>query len=372
MSEVLLRTPLHDWHAAHGARLVPFGGWEMPVQYTSIVEEHTATRTAAGLFDISHMGRLTFTGPRAAAFLDHMVTAEVQSLRVGQIRYALMTNEAGGVLDDVLVYCLPPDGRDLLLVVNASNRPKIVAWLSRQPGVADDVQMVDRTSELGMVAVQGPLAVEIVRPIVEMPDPLAGLPYYHCARCRCAGHAGLVSRTGYTGEDGVELMVPASAVVEVWDTVFRQGVATGLKPNGLGARDTLRLEAAMPLYGHELDEQTNPLEAGLGFAVKLDKGEFVGRAALQAIKRAGLSRKRVGLILEGRRIAREGMAILSEGRSAGRVSSGTFGPTVQKSIAMGYVPTPLAEPGTRVAVDVRGQAEPAVVVKLPFYKRRKE
>ncbi|MBI3468510.1 MAG: glycine cleavage system aminomethyltransferase GcvT [Planctomycetes bacterium] len=378
------RTPLYSWHAAHGARIVPFGGWEMPVQYTSIIEEHTATRTAAGVFDISHMGRINFVGPAAAAFLDRLLTISVRYLKPGQIRYSLVVNESGGVLDDVLVYRTPAaDHTDHMLVVNASNRQKMLEWIGRHSPGNETVEVQDRTFDWGMIAVQGPRALEIVQPLVKLwldAPPASGLPatanarldsipYYRFAGIETCGTWGIVSRTGYTGEDGVELIVPADREIELWERVVAGGEKLGLKPCGLGARDTLRLEAAMPLYGHELDEQTNPLEAGLGFAIDLDKPDFIGKSALIAAKQAGLQRRRVGIVLEGKRIAREGMAILHAGQPVGRVTSGTFGPTVQQSIAMGYVPSSLRETGTELAVDIRGQAVPATVVKLPFYKR---
>lgn len=385
MSEPLLRTPLYSWHAAHGARLVPFGGWEMPVQYSSIVDEHTATRAAAGVFDISHMGRLNFTGPGAAAFLDRLLTNSVLTLKPGQIRYSLVVNESGGVLDDVLVYRTPAaDHTDHMLVVNASNRPKLLDWIRSHLPADGSVELADRTLDWGMIAVQGPRALAIVEPLIQLTRPggapdstarLDALKYYTFSGIGACGTWGLVSRTGYTGEDGVELIVPSDKVVELWDAVVRGGESQGLKPCGLGARDTLRLEAAMPLYGHELGEQTDPFMAGLDFAVKLDKPDFIGKRALVAAKRsrdAALSRRRVGLELEGKRIAREGFAVMKGEAKVGYVTSGTFAPTLAKSIAMAYVQPDVAEPNTPLAVDIRGQAVPASVVPLPFYKRRKE
>lgn len=375
MSEPLLRTPLFDWHRAHDARIVPFGGWEMPVQYTSIVDEHTATRTAAGLFDISHMARILVTGDDAAAkWIDRIVTADVATLREGQIRYALVCNDAGGVLDDVLVYRLPAGSPATFLVVaNASNRPKVLDWFESQPRRADSVAFRDATLDFAMLAIQGPRSLAIVQPLLDVACPLGEIPYYTGAPCRCAGRWALVSRTGYTGEDGVEAIVPADLGQSLWQQILDRGAAIGAKPCGLGARDTLRLESAMPLYGHELDEQTNPLEAGLGFAVKLDKADFIGRSALAEIKQTGPRRRRVGLEVEGRRIPREGMSIVHDGQVVGRVTSGTFSPTLKKGIAMGYLPPELSTIGTLVSLDVRGNVEPARIVRLPFYKRmRKE
>jgi aminomethyltransferase len=382
MSDPLLRTPLFFWHAAHGARLVPFGGWEMPVQYSSIVEEHTATRTAAGIFDISHMGRISFVGPGAAAFLDRLLTNSVSTLKPGQIRYSLIVNESGGVLDDVLVYRTPAaDHTDHMLVVNASNRLKILDWIQAHATPGDGVEVQDKTLEWGMIAVQGPRALDVVRPLVDLrqpggvPDPAARLdavPYYFFAGIGTCGTWGIVSRTGYTGEDGVELIVPSEKVVELWQKVVEAGTPAGLRPCGLGARDTLRLEAGMALYGHELNEETDPFMAGLDFAVKLDKPDFIGKRALVDAKKAmhaRLSRRRVGLELEGKRIARAGFLVFKGDSKVGFVTSGTFSPTLAKSIAMAYVQPDVAELGFELAVDIRGQAVPARVVKLPFYKR---
>ncbi len=389
MSESLLRTPLYAWHAAHGARLVPFGGWEMPVQYTSIVEEHTATRTAAGLFDISHMGRINFVGPDTAAFLDRLLTNNVSTLKPGQIRYSLVCNESGGVLDDVLVYRTPAAGHtDHMLVVNASNRLKIVDWIRTHLTTAEQVEVQDRTTEWGMIAVQGPRALEIVQPLVKAwldQPPSSGAPptanaqldsidYYHFIGIESCGSWGILSRTGYTGEDGCELVVPVEKVVELWEKTVAAGTPLGLKACGLGARDTLRLEAGMPLYGHELDEQTDPFMAGLDFAVKLAKPDFIGKRALLAAKKAcdvQLSRRRVGLELDGKRIAREGFEIFHGDARVGFVTSGTFSPTLAKSIAMAYVQPDVSRPGLTLSVDIRGQRVPARVVKPKFYEAPK-
>ena len=369
MSEPLLRTPLYCWHAAHGARLVGFAGWEMPVLYSSIVDEHTATRKAAGLFDISHMGRLFFAGAGATEFLDRLLTNDVLTLEPGQARYALITNECGGVLDDVLVYRLGAAmGAEHMMVVNASNRQKIVSWIAQQLSEAEEVKVEDRTADLAMIAVQGPRSLQTVQPLVNA--PIEKISYYRFAESEICGARGIVSRTGYTGEDGVELIVPSEEAEQVWNALIRSGTPAGLKPAGLGARDTLRLEAGMALYGHELTEQINPLEAGLGFAVKLGKRAFIGKEALLQVKQRGLRLRRMGLELEGRRIARQGYEVKHKGRSIGRITSGTFSPTLQKSIAMAYGPAELAEPETQLAVDLRGHDVRARVTKLPFYKRK--
>lgn len=369
MTCTLAQTPLHAWHAANGGRLVDFAGWSMPVQYTSIVAEHRATRQAAGLFDISHMGRIRFDGPDAGAFLDRIVTRHVAPLDPGAVAYSLITGDDGGILDDVLVYHLQDaaGGSYYLLVVNASNRSKIVDWLDahRQDDLA--YTMTDVTGDWAMIAVQGPLAIDLVQPFIEA--DVRELAYYHAAESRIAGHGGVVSRTGYTGEDGVELIVDAAAVVSLWESLLERGAGQGVLPAGLGARDTLRLEAGMPLYGHELSESINPYAAGLGFAVQLDKGDFPGREALVALKEDAEQPRRVGLELDGKRVPREGYRLLAGGQPVGHVTSGTFSPTFDRPLAMGYVRPQYKRPGTELTVDLRGREVPARVVKLPFYRR---
>ena len=366
----LLQTPLHDWHAAHGARLVDFAGWHMPVQYRSIVEEHNATRTAAGVFDVSHMGRIRFEGPGAAAFLDRLLTRKVVGMGPGKIRYSLVCNESGGILDDVLVYHLQEHGGGLyhLLVVNASNREKIVNWLKSQKKAADDVSFKDRTVDTAMIAIQGPKALRIMEPLVGA--DVGGLGYYTGGETTICGEHGIVSRTGYTGENGCEIIVPASAAAGIWERIFASGKEHGVAAVGLGARDTLRLEAAMPLYGHELSEEINPYQAGLAFAVNLEGREFVGKASIAGKKEDPSQSVRVGLALSGKRAAREHYAVLSAGERIGEVTSGTFSPTLQQPIAMAYVPPKFAKTGTELAVDIRGATEPTKVVPLPFYKRK--
>lgn len=340
----------------------------MPVQYSSIVEEHHATRRALALFDISHMGRLTFQGAGAAAFLDHMCTRKVSGIGPGKIRYSLVTNEQGGILDDVLVYHLRDDAgaSQYSMVVNASNRLKIVQWLTQHLPSSGDAQFTDETAATGMIAVQGPRALAAAQPLIE--TPLAKLDYYTGVRTTICGAEGIVSRTGYTGEDGVELMVPADAAVEIWQKLLSLGAPLGALPAGLGARDTLRLEAAMPLYGHELSETIHPFQAGLGFAVDLQH-EFVGRAALEAV-RGTPHPVRVGLQLEGKRLAREHYPVLAGSEVVGEVTSGTFSPTLERPIAMAYV-RPDASQAPEIAVEIRGKPEPARVVSLPFFQRPK-
>jgi aminomethyltransferase len=356
-----LRTPLYDWHVARGARMVDFAGWDMPVQYAGIVEEHTAVRSAAGLFDISHMGRLSFAGPDALGLIDHVFSNNAATMKDGQARYGLVCNPEGGVRDDVLVYRWP---YGWTMVVNASNREKIVGWLAEHTG-GRDVEVTDRTRETCMIAVQGPRAVGLCRDLFDM-DP-AVLAYYHATPTRSRGAQCVLSRTGYTGEDGVEVMIAADQGVGLWEELLRRGAV----PCGLGARDTLRLEAAMPLYGHELTEEIDPIQAGLAWAVKLDKGDFVGRDALRRRREDRSLPVRVGLELAGRRIAREGAAVLRDGRPVGRVTSGTFAPTLQMALAMAFVDPAHAAAGTALEADVRGKPEAAKVVPLPFYRRPK-
>jgi aminomethyltransferase len=355
-----LRTPLYDWHVAHKARMVPFGGWEMPVQYTGIIDEHVAVRNAAGIFDISHMGRLSFGGPDALDLLQYVCTNNAATMKDWQVRYSLIDNEQGGILDDVLIYRWP---YGWALVVNASNREKIVDWLNRHKG-SRNVTIADQTLDTCMVAVQGSKALEICRGLTDV--DAAQLKYYFAAATRYKGKQCVVSRTGYTGEDGLEVMIGKDMAVTLWDDI----VARGAKPCGLGARDTLRLEAAMPLYGHELNETTDPLQAGLAWAVKFDKGDFIGAAALKSGQSASKP-QRVGLVLEGKRAARENSPVLSDNQPVGRVTSGSFVPTLQKSIAMAYVEPALTAVGTKLQVDIRGDKANAEVVKLPFYQRPK-
>ena len=380
MNESLRTTALHSWHIEQGARLVDFAGWEMPVQYNSIVEEHLATRQGAGLFDVSHMGRVRFDGAGAARFLDRLLTRRVLDLQVGQIRYSLITNEEGNVLDDVLVYHLqtPSEIQYHMLVVNASNRLKILDWLTSHQTAEDEVQISDCTLETAMIAVQGPHALQIVDPLVDV--DLNTLRYYQGVVTRQMGKPCTVSRTGYTGEDGVELIVHADKANQVVNNLFASGRDLGIRPVGLGARDTLRLEAALPLYGHELDESTSPFQAGLDFAVNPEDAQqnprlFVGCEALAEQAQQPRHQVRVGLALEGRRAAREGHTVHAGAEQVGVVTSGSFSPTLQYPIAMAYLNVQdspsIAEPGMELEVDIRGTRQTAKVTALPFYRRDK-
>lgn len=375
MTTELLRSPLSEWHAAHLARMVEFAGWQMPIQYTGIVEEHQAVRRAAGLFDISHMARLSFSGLDAQPFLEGLVTCRVENLVDGQIRYGLVCRDDGGILDDVLVYRL--NSLNFGLVVNAGNRVKIVGWIQERLAKFEpadhalDLEFLDQTESTVMIAIQGPRAVEILSRAAQSETPLKSLKYYSGCAGEIAGLEAYFSRTGYTGEDGFELILEqgTAGAVKVWEHLLATGQADGLRCCGLGCRDTLRLEAAMPLYGHELSEAVDPLTAGLGFAVKLDKPEFPGRDALREIRDQAGRPVRVGLTLASRRIARELAEVFVGDARVGTVTSGTFSPTLEKSIAMAYIDPGWATPGTAVEVDIRGRRESALVSELPFYRR---
>lgn len=360
----MLETPLHAWHQSHGAKMMEFGGWDMPIQYTAITPEHHAVRRAAGLFDIAHMGRLKFTGSDAERFLNHITTNDVRALRTGQIQYSLVTNETGGVLDDILVYRFADYW---LLVVNASNRTKILDWIETQRA-GFNFAVEDLTPTWFMLALQGPLSVALLSP--HCSSPIGDMTYYTGMEAKVLGQSAIVTRTGYTGEDGFEVTLPASHAIPLWETLLNAGRDQGVLPAGLGCRDTLRLEAAMPLYGHELNETTDPFTAGLAFAVKLDKGPFIGREALIVAKANTARQKRIGLELAIKRIAREGTEVFNgQGTKVGHVTSGTASPTLDKSIAMAYVTPDVAAVGTELEVDIRGQRVAAKVVKLPFYRR---
>jgi aminomethyltransferase len=359
------RTPLYARHVALGARLVEFGGWEMPVWYGSLVAEHNAVRSQAGLFDVSHMGEFIVHGPGAAAFLRRVLTNDVAELAVNEVQYTLMPNAAGGTVDDLLAYRLGE--HVFLLVVNAGNIPEDLAWLQAclAEGVDGKATLDDRSNDSGLVALQGPAADALLTPHTDL--DLASIAYYHFDRGEVAGVQALVSRTGYTGEDGFEIMTSAKDIGAVWDAL----IAAGATACGLGARDSLRLEAAMPLYGHELDETVSALEAGLGRFLRLDKPQQVGGERLRREQAEGVARALVGLRLGERVPPRQGYAILADGQPVGIVTSGTLSPSLDEPIALGYVPPALKAVGTELAVEVRGRAVPATVVRRPFYRRPK-
>lgn len=359
----LKRTSLYGLHVASGARMVEFAGWEMPVQYTGIVDEHRGVRSAAGLFDVSHMGEVEVEGPGALDTVQRLVTNDAARLAVGQGLYTPMCNLSGGIIDEFTVFRL--GDQRFLFIVNAATTPKDFSWIAAH---TRNAQARDRSFELALLALQGPNAQAILQRLT--PADLALLRYFHILEgVEVAGVPCHVSRTGYTGEDGFEIACPWEAAPNVWKALMETGRAGGLVPAGLGARDTLRLEAGYMLYGNDIDESTTPLEAPLGWTVKLEKGEFVGRKALVEQKTRGVERKLVGFELTERAIPRHGYPLLASGAQIGQVTSGTFGPWVNKSIGMGYVRRQYAQPGTPIEVKIRGKPARAVIVKLPFYKR---
>jgi aminomethyltransferase len=361
----LHETPLVERHRALGARLIEFAGWLMPVQYGGIIEEHRAVRERAGLFDLSHMGELFVEGPEAGNALAAALVSDPPSLKVGRAHYSMITAPDGGILDDLIVYRLG-EAR-YLVVANASNAQLVSDTLTERLTGFKAV-LDDRSLATALIAVQGPEAAGIVGPVTDV--DLESLRYYAIAEGQVARIPGLIARTGYTGEDGFEVFVEWSRADELWAALLERGREAGLVPAGLGARDTLRLEAGMPLYGNELDRSTNPYEAGLGRVVKLEKdGDFVGRAALERVSRDGPARRLVGLVVRGRGIARHGYPVLAGERRTGVVTSGTQSPTLGKPIAMAYVAPDDAEPGTIVDVEIREQRVSAEVVALPFYRR---
>jgi aminomethyltransferase len=360
----LKRTPLHAAHVRLGARMISFGGWDMPVQYVGIVDEHRTVRTAAGCFDVSHMGEFELRGPDALSSLQRLTTNDVAALDVGQVQYSLLCDEAGGIIDDLTLYRLGAD--HYMMTVNAANIEKDWAWVTRH--LAGRVDARNVSAETGLIAVQGPQAERLVASLADI--DVAGIAYYRCARGRVAGVPGLLSRTGYTGEDGFELYLPADGTEQVWERLLAEGKADGVVPVGLGARDTLRLEMKYALYGSDIDETANPLEAGLGWVVKPAKGEFLGRAAIERVRAEGPRRRLVGFEMVERAVPRHGYPILHEGTSVGVVTSGSYGPSVDRYIGMGYVPASLAAVGTDLAVEVRGRGQAARVVKTPFHPPR--
>jgi aminomethyltransferase len=361
--------------------MVDFAGWWMPVQYASIVDEHVATRSAAGMFDVSHMGRLTVAGPGSRDWLESLLTRRVADMDVGRVRYTLVTSDAGGtvsILDDALV-AREADAADgtprFALVVNASNRDRVVAWLtSRLP--AAGVTLADRTHDTAMIAVQGPRAVPIVTSVCPQADAarIAALKNYTATTATVAGTPAAVSRTGYTGEDGVELVVPAAAAEAVWSAIHAAGAPHGLRACGLGARDTLRLEAGMPLYGHELTATTDPFAIGLGLAFHFEAADgsprsFPGSGAFRRLREADAAQVRVGIVFDSKRSAREGAEVRMGGRQVGTVTSGSFAPTVGSAVAMALVDRSGSTPGTAVDVMIRDTAQAGRVTPLPFYQR---
>lgn len=365
------RTSLWDEHVAAGGRMVEFAGFEMPVQYAGLSEEHEAVRSRAGLFDVSHMGEIAIRGPGAFGFIQLVSCNDHSKMVPGRAQYTgLMLPEATFV-DDVLVHKMADD--DYLLVVNAANRHKDVAYLQDLANDREDVEVTDLSDEYAQMALQGPIAQEVLQPLT--PQDLGEIKYYRFVNGEVAGIPALIARTGYTGEDGFEIYVAPAAAPDVWRAILAEGLPMGVQPAGLGARDTLRFEAGMCLYGNDIDDTTTPLEAGLGWIVKLAKGDFIGRDVLERQAEEGVERQLVGLEMLDRGIARHGYPVLLDeggGEAAGVVTSGTRAPTLGKALAMAYLPTEAAEFGREVFVTIRNRNVRARVVDLPFYSRKKK
>ncbi len=366
MDTPLKRTPLFEAHVAAGARMVPFGGWEMPVQYRGIVEEHRTVRSAVGLFDVSHMGEFEVTGSQALAALQSLTTNDVSALEIGQVQYSLLCLPDGGIVDDLTLYRIGTER--FMLTVNAANIDKDWAWVTEQSRQFRGAAWRNTSAETALIAVQGPKAEALVGRLADR--DVATIGYYRFASGRVAGAETVISRTGYTGEDGFELYLPAPDATRVWRALLEKGAADGVAPIGLGARDTLRLEMRYALYGNDIDETTNPVEAGLGWVVKAAKGEFVGRDAIEKVRVAGPRRKLVGLEMADRAVARHGYPIVKDGHTLGVVTSGSYGPSVDKSIALAYVDAAHAVVGADLGVEIRGQARPGRIVKTPFHPSR--
>jgi aminomethyltransferase len=361
----LKRTPLIEHHRQLGGKLVDFAGWEMPIQYGGVIEEYQAVRTAVGLFDVSHMGRLTAEGLEAEAFLQRVTTNNVAKLAIGDAQYSMVCNPAGGIKDDIFVYRL--GATRFLLCVNASNREKIVSWLF-QKAPQGDVRLSDETMEMAQIALQGPRSQAILKSVC--PAVAETLKPRQCMETQLLEVPGIVSRTGYTGEIGFELYVQSTYAGVVWARLMEAGAKAGIKACGLGARDLLRLEVGYLLYGNDMDEQTTPLEAGAAFAVDFTKDEFIGSAALLEQKQKGLPRQLVAFELLQKGVPRHEMKILADKQEIGVVTSGNFSPLLQKGIGMGYVPPKFSALGTPFQIDIRGRLHQASVVKLPFYQRK--
>jgi aminomethyltransferase len=364
-SATLKKTPLNARHRAAGARMVEFGGWDMPVEYSGIVGEHLAVRTRAGLFDVSHMGEIEIAGADALAAVQRITSNDASRLAIGQIQYSALTTPQGTFVDDVLTYRLAES--HFMLVVNASNIVKDFRWIADHLKDAGDAVAVNTSSRYALLALQGPASRQVLQTLTGI--DLAGMKYYWFANGEVAAVKATVSRTGYTGEDGFEVFVAPAAAERVWDAILEAGRDAGVAPAGLGARDTLRLEASMRLYGNDMDETTTVLEADLGWIVGWKKPDFIGADVLRDQKSTGVSRKLVGFEMIDRAIGRHGYDVYLDGRKAGVVTSGTQTPFLKKAIGMAYVPADRSEPGTHVDIDVRGRRAKAAVVPMPFYKR---
>ena len=357
------RTPFYENHRRCGAKIVPFGGFEMPVQYTGIIEEHKAVRNAVGVFDVSHMGEFAVKGKNALAFLQRVTVNDVSKLAPGQAQYSAMCYDNAGIVDDLLVYKI--EENHFMVVVNASNIEKDFRWMNDR--LLPDVELRDESDGTALLAIQGPKSQSTLQKLTSV--DLKSLRYYHFTKGGVGGVEMIISRTGYTGELGFEIYFPAAEAEKIWKLLFDAGKEFGIVPVGLGARDTLRLEMGYCLYGNDIDQTTNTLEAGLGWITKFNKGEFVGKAMLEKARTEGLKRKLVGITVEEKAVPRHGYAIYSKGTTIGAVTSGTFSPSLEKGIAMGYVLSANSAVGNAVHIDVRGKAVEGKVVALPFLRK---
>jgi len=358
----LKRTPLYDIHLESGGRMVPFAGYSLPVSYSGIIEEHLSVRQRGGLFDVSHMGRIEVMGDRAAEYLDYITVNDVSRIKVGQAQYSAMLNENGGIIDDILIY----RNRDsYLIVINAANYKKDLDWM--QMHLRGGASLKDVTAQIAQVALQGPASQEILSHLTDI--DLENVRYYCFTTGEISGVECLVARTGYTGEDGFELYIPEKEAARLWRELIEAGTEKGILPCGLGCRDTLRLEMRFCLYGNDMDETTTPLEAGLKWITKMDKGEFIGREALVDQVKTGVKRRLLGFVMEGRGIPRPGYPVFCDNVEVSKVASGTSSPSLKKGIGTAYLPVDCGGVGTRVEIEIRNRREPGVVEKPPFYKK---
>jgi len=361
-NEQFHRTPLYPVYARHGAKLIGFGAWELPVQFSGIKEEHLAVRNTAGIFDVSHMGEVRLRGPRALPALQRLATNDAGRLQPGFGQYSALLDPHGGIIDDIIVYCAAPD--DYFLCVNANNAETDLRWIQEQ--VKGEAEVLDESAVWAQIALQGPAAIAIMQNCTERPEAIRR---FMLMPRQVAGVTVLAARTGYTGEDGFELFIPTAAAIPIWEALIAAGAGLGLKPCGLGARDTLRLEMGYPLHGHDLSRETTPLEAGLEWIVAWDKGDFLGRAALLRQKQEGVRKKRIGFVMEEPGIPRDGYPILIEGRAVGKVTSGTRTPSLPAAVGMGYVPAEHSGTGREIMIQIRERQPRARVTPWPFYRK---
>ncbi len=362
---VIKKTPLHDIHQKLAARIIEFAGWRMPVQYSSVIEEHLAVRHQAGIFDVSHMGEIFIKGNQALPFIQKITCNDASKLSIGKIQYSALMYPQGTIVDDILIYRTGEN--EYMMCVNAANTEKDFDWIT---GHAEgDIQVLNASREYAQIALQGPRSQEILSPCVDI--DLTKLGYYRFQMGTVNKVRGIISRTGYTGEDGFELYLPADSAIPVWNLLLEKGLSKGLKPAGLAARDTLRLEAKLMLYGNDIDETTTVLEAGLNFILKLDKGDFIGREALRKQAEEGIKRKLVGFEMVGKGIARHGYSVFYQGEKVGTVNSGSYAPYLKKNIGLTYLPLEIVEIGSEFDIEIRGKLSRARVVPTPFYKRKK-